>query len=176
MDILIQKRILPKENLNRLKIKMEPKFITIHEVSTKTTEEPEDHVIDFYENQLLHPEKGREKISYHYIVDDKQIVNFVPDNEKCYHCGDGENGPGNATSIGIERCAFVGIDHFEAIDMQAKLTAHLMIKYNIPIENVVGHCHWRDTPCPARLNSGMYGGFPYFLCRVRHFLKEFNKK
>ena len=172
MDILITKKIIPEENLNRLKIKMNPKYITIHEVSTNLTDEPKDHIISFYENQLLHPEKGREKISYHYIVDDKQIVNFVPDNEKCYHCGDGENGPGNSTSIGIERCAYKGINHIKAIDMQAKLTAYLMKKYNIPIENVVGHSNWRNTPCPARLNSGMFGGFNYFLSRVKYFLKQ----
>lgn len=172
MDIFITKKLIPEKNLNRLKVKMQPKFITIHEVSTKLTEEPKDHVISFYEKQLLNPEKGREKISYHYIVDDKEIVNFVPDDEKCYHCGDGENGPGNSTSIGIERCAYIGIDHIKAIDMQAKLTAYLMKKYNIPIENVVGHSHWRNTPCPARLNSGMYGGFSYFISRVNYFLNE----
>ncbi len=172
MDILITKKILPENNLNRLKEKMIPKYITIHEVSTSLTDEPIDHNISFYENQLLHPEKGREKISYHYIVDDKQIVNFVPDNEKCYHCGDGENGPGNSLSIGIERCAYSGIDHIKAIDMQAKLTAYLMHKYSIPLENVVKHSNWRNTTCPSRLSSGMFGGFEYFLSRVSFFYKK----
>lgn len=173
MNIFINKRILPENNLNRLKEKMIPKYITIHEVSTKLTDEPKDHNIDFYENQLLHPEKGREKISYHYIVDDKQIVNFVPDNEKCYHCGDGENGIGNSQSIGIERCAFEGIDHLKAIDMQAKLTAYLMKKYSIDIQNVVKHSYFRNTTtCPSRLSNGMFGGFDFFISRVKYFLNK----
>ncbi len=56
-----------------------------------------------------------------------------------------------------------------AIALQEKLTAFLMHKYNIPIENVVPHKKWSGKDCPSRLLYGLYGGWDGFIEKVKYY-------
>lgn len=42
--------------------------------------------------------------SYHFVVDDKQIIQLIPITEKAWHAGDGSDGRGNSEFLAIEMC------------------------------------------------------------------------
>lgn len=86
-------------------------------------------------------------------VDDHAIVQHLPDYETAYHAGDGKDGPGNATSIGIEICVNAGGD-FEAAKANAAALVRLLMKeHGIPLDNVVQHNHWNGKDCPKTIRA-----------------------
>ena len=100
-------------------------------------------------------------VSWHYPVDDHSIYQHLPDNERAYHAGDGGNGPGNATSIGIEICVDAGGDFEQAKANAAALVRLLMTKHGIPLDHVVQHNHWNGKDCPKtiRATAGAWEAF-----------------
>ncbi|HEY5442921.1 MAG TPA: peptidoglycan recognition family protein, partial [Pyrinomonadaceae bacterium] len=74
-------------------------------------------------------------------VDDHSIYQTLPTNETGEHAD--YEGPGNRSSIGIEMCVNRGNNLDITIDRTAQLTAKLMRQYNIPLDHVVPHMHWR---------------------------------
>ena len=103
-------------------------------------------------------------VGYHYLVTDDKIVQFLPDNEVGHHTGS----PFNNHSIGVERIICEGTSYPDALHNQAKLTATLMVKYNIPLRRVITHVDARILSgkdpkyCPGRLLYGFYGGMEKF--------------
>lgn len=92
-------------------------------------------------------------VSWHYTVDDHAIVQHLPDYETAYHAGDGKDGPGNATSIGIEICVNAGGDFEAAKANAAALVRLLMEEHGIPLDNVVQHNHWNGKDCPKTIRA-----------------------
>ena len=105
-------------------------------------------------------------VSWHYTVDDHAIVQHLPDYETAYHAGDGKDGPGNTTSIGIEICVNAGGDFAQAQANAASLVRLLMEEHGIPLDNVVQHNHWNGKDCPKtiRATAGAWEAF-LALCR-----------
>lgn len=140
-----------------------PEYITIHNTAnTNSTADAVAHA------NLLRGSWKNKSISWHYAVDENQIVQCIPDNENAWHAGDGGNGTGNRKSLAIEICE--NGDLLKATDNAAELTAILMMKYNIPIENVVQHNHWSGKDCPRRIRSGEPYGWNAFLEKVKSYL------
>ena len=100
-------------------------------------------------------------VSWHYTVDDHAIVQHLPDYETAYHAGDGKDGPGNTTSIGIEICVNAGGDFEAAKANAAALVRLLMEEHGIDIEHVVQHNHWNGKDCPKtiRATTGAWEAF-----------------
>ena len=100
-------------------------------------------------------------VSWHYTVDDHAIVQHLPDYETAYHAGDGKDGPGNATSIGIEICVNAGGDFEAAKANAAALVRLLMEEHGIPLDNVVQHNRWNGKDCPKtiRATAGAWEAF-----------------
>lgn len=163
---MIKNKILPPgaNYLGKI-VRNEGTYITIHESSDGLQYAQDNRTLSYYEDKLRNPPKGLEKIGYHFMVSDTQIVQFIPIQERTAHAGSSE---GN-NSIGIERLTNRLINFPKAISNQAKLTATLMHMYNIPIENVVPHKHWSGKECPARLLAGLYGGWDGFIAQVQNF-------
>ena len=92
-------------------------------------------------------------VSWHSTVDDHAIVQHLPDYETAYHAGDGKDGPGNATSIGIEICVNAGGDFEAAKANAAALVRLLMEEHGIPLDNVVQHNHWNGKDCPKTIRA-----------------------
>ena len=105
-------------------------------------------------------------VSWHYTVDDHAIVQHLPDYETAYHAGDGKDGPGNTTSIGIEICVNAGGDFEAAKANAAALVRLLMEEHGIPLDNVVQHNRWNGKDCPKtiRATTGAWEAF-LALCR-----------
>ena len=108
----------------------------------------------------------RDLVSWHYTVDDHAIVQHLPDYETAYHAGDGKDGPGNTTSIGIEICVNAGGDFAQAQANAAALVRLLMEEHGIPLDNVVQHNRWNGKDCPKtiRATAGAWEAF-LALCR-----------
>lgn len=101
-------------------------------------------------------------ISYHYTVDDHAIIQHLPDSEPAYHAGDGADGPGNSTSIGIEICVNKDGDFERAKANAASLVRLLMAEHGIPLNKVVQHNHWNRKDCPKTIRATP-GGWDAFL-------------
>jgi N-acetylmuramoyl-L-alanine amidase len=94
---------------------------------------------------------------WHFTVDDTETVQHLPLAETGEHAD--HDGPGNATSIGIEICEFheAGRQR-EAIARCAKVVAWLRKEHRIPLDHVVPHYAWTmhrynswNKPCPRIL-------------------------
>ena len=107
-------------------------------------------------------------VTWHYTVDDSQIVQHYPDSVQCWHAGDGK-GKGNTESIGIEMCINSDGNFSKTVDNTVDLVIHLMKKHNIPINRVVQHNHWSGKNCPNSLRNNVYGVTWYnFINKVKN--------
>lgn len=168
----IVNRLLPENSPKRDGVMLNPKYITIHETELGTELSPANYNYDMYEIKL---QDTSSSIGYHFMVEanineTSHVYQFLETDVSTHHTGNAE---GNQNSIGIERLVNVDTDMERAIDVQATLTAVLMHKYNISIENVVPHKYWSGKECPNRLLAGMYGGWEGFIERVKY---HFDKK
>jgi N-acetylmuramoyl-L-alanine amidase len=137
-----EQNIIPPGECGRpLHRPMRPTFITIH--STDNTSRSADAL-----NHALAMNKGLRSrhnrtgfLTWHFTVDDHSIYQSLPTNETGEHAD--YEGQGNRSSIGIEMCVNRGSNRGSTIDRTAQLTARLMRQYDIPLNHVVPHMHWR---------------------------------
>lgn len=127
-------------------------YVTIHEASLRLGTTPADRTIEYYENQLLNPVKdGHEKLGYHFMVSDEEVVQFIYTKFRTAHAGcfDGNS------SIAIQRVVNCNVDFAKAIYNQAKLAATLMVKFGMPLNHIVPRSYWETTrsDSPTRLNA-----------------------
>ena len=142
--------------------KMTPQYITIHNTANDASANSEARYHNSNNNQ----------VSFHYAVDDKEIVQVTPDNRNAWHCGDG-NGNGNRKSIGIEICYSKsgGTRYEKAEDNAVKLTAFLLKKHNLPISAVKQHYDWSRKNCPHRIRDN--GTWNKFINEVKKELANY---
>lgn len=90
--------------------------------------------------------------SFHAAVDDYRVVTGLPFNRNGFHAGDGRNGKGNRTQIGIEICySKSGGDRFDKAEKNAaEYIAYLLKKYNWGIDKVSKHQDYANKYCPHR--------------------------
>lgn len=96
------------------------------------------------------------KASAHYFVDENEIYQVVKESDSAWHCGTNStyySNCRNSNSIGIEMCCFNNngiLDVSEkVINNTIELTKQIMLKYNIPVENVIRHYDVTHKCCPA---------------------------
>jgi len=134
--------IIPPDKCGRpLHRPMRPTFITIHSTdNTSRSANALNHALAM--NKGLRGSHNRTGfLTWHFTVDDHSIYQTLPTNETGEHAD--YEGPGNRSSIGIEMCVNRGNNVDITIDRTAQLTARLMRQYNIPLDHVVPHMHWR---------------------------------
>lgn len=145
----IKQKFIPKGTKARSGYAMTPKYITLHNTAnTKKGADAESHA------DYLSGSGKNSYVSYHYVVDDKEIYQLLPDNEMAWHAGDGSTGTGNRQSLAIEICENSDGDILKATNLAVELTAYLMKKYGISINNVVQHNKWSGKNCPNRIRKG----------------------
>jgi len=141
-ELTVTQSIIAAERCGRpLHRPMRPTFITIH--STDNTSRSADavhHALAM--NKGLRARRNRTGfLTWHFTVDDRSIYQTLPTNETGEHAD--YEGEGNRSSIGIEMCVNRGNNIEITIDRTAQLTAKLMREYDIPLDHVVPHMHWR---------------------------------
>lgn len=135
---------------------MTPKYITVHNTANDASAN----------NEAIYHNSNNNQVSFHYAVDDKEIVQVVPDNRTCWHCGDGK-GNGNMKSIGVEICYSKsgGTRYNKAEANAVELVAQLLAKHNLKVADIRQHHDWSGKDCPHRIR--MLGTWKSFLNRVQ---------
>ncbi|MTV49833.1 peptidoglycan-binding protein [Heliobacillus mobilis] len=134
--------IVPQGAKNRPGYPLTPTFITVHNTGNGSAG------ADAAGHAAFIKSPGAGTTSWHFSVDDHQIIQHIPTNENAWHAGDGGNGPGNRTSLGVEICENSDGNLAQAEANAIDLIIDLMKQYNIPLTNVVPHKHWTGKDCP----------------------------
>lgn len=135
----------------------ENKYIVIHYTGNPNTTA---------EQNALYFHNTGNKVSAHYVVDEKDIFQCVLDENIAWHVGGqpytNTNPPyfnicKNSNSIGIEICCIHDIKNGitykkETILNALLLTMELMIKHHIPISRVITHRDVTGKNCPCSLD------------------------
>ncbi|EKN67516.1 N-acetylmuramoyl-L-alanine amidase [Schinkia azotoformans] len=144
---MIQARqMLVKESQQKTKCpnQMDAKYITIHNTANDASAN----------NEVQYMINNTNQVSYHYAIDDKEVVQGIPLNHNAWHCGDGSAAnSGNRTSIGVEICYSKsgGERYTKAEALATKFIAQLLHERNWGIERVKKHQDWSGKYCPHRI-------------------------
>lgn len=139
----VVKNMLP---LTKYKLKapysMKPEFIVVHNTANDATAR----------NEIAYMIKNDNQVSYHYAIDDKEIIQAIPENRNAWHAGDGGTGDGNRKGIGIEICFSKsgGLRFIKAEQLAAKFIAYKLKEYGWGIDKVTKHQDYSGKYCPHR--------------------------
>lgn len=103
-------------------------------------------------NEIAYMIGNNQEVSFHYAVDDKEVVQGIPENRNAWHCGDGANGKGNREGVAIEICySKSGGDRFIKAEKNAvDLIVSILKKYNWGVDKVTKHQDYNGKYCPHR--------------------------
>lgn len=165
MDII--QDYIPQSRRNRPGYKLITEYITIHDTANSN----KGANAQTHAKYLKGDSAANIPVSWHFSVDDKEVVQHLPLDEIAWHAGDGGNGPGNNKSIGIEICENSDGNRTNAEEKAAILTAMLLNQYGLTIDKVVQHNHWSGKNCPHILRARP-GGWEQFVQNVEsHMIK-----
>lgn len=104
------------------------------------------------ENEIAYMVGNKDAVSFHYAVDDKEIIQGIPENRNAFHAGDGPFGKGNRQYIGIEICySKSGGERFiQAEKNAATFIASKLKEYGWGISHVKKHQDFSGKYCPHR--------------------------
>lgn len=130
---------IPASPSRRPKRKMTPTSITVHSTGNTTSNAKG-------ERKWLENPTNKRAASWHYVVDENDIIEAIPPNEVSFHAGTTE---GNNTSISIEMCE--SGNRAVVLKRTQELVQYLMDKHNIRV--VKRHYDWSKKNCPRILNN-----------------------
>ena len=140
---------------------MNAEFIVVHNTANDASAN----------NEISYMKSNNNKVSYHYAVDDVEIVQGIPENRNAWHAGDGGSGQGNRKGIAIEICySKSGGDRFnKAEENAAEFIASKLKEKGWGIDKVKKHQDFANKYCPHRT---LDYGWERFLNKVRNYLGE----
>lgn len=102
-------------------------------------------------NEISYMRTNNNETSFHFAIDDKEVVQGIPLNRNAWHSGDG-HGKGNMQGIAIEICySKSGGDRFiKAEKNAAKFIAQLLKERGWGIDKVTKHQDYSGKYCPHR--------------------------
>jgi len=138
----ITNSIIPSGTAGRWRARpMKPRYITIHTTQNYSRGAGAAmHSKALKNGALKSKNNSLGFLTWHYTVDSNSIHQSLPDNEQGQHAD--YEGPGNRYSIGIEICENSDGSFARASDNAAKLSAILMKRHGIGINEIKGHYHW----------------------------------
>lgn len=141
----IKKNLVPTSKYDiKCPYSMKPIGITVHNTANDASAK----------NEISYMISNNAYNSFHFAVDDKEIVQGLPLDRNGFHASDGANGTGNRKTIGIEICySKSGGDRFIKAEKNAvDLIVYLIKKYNWDISCVKRHYDYSPEKkyCPHR--------------------------
>ena len=120
-------------------------------------------------NEISYMRYNDLEISFHYAVDDVNIVQGIPGNRNAWASGDG-HGKGNMEGIHIEICySKSGGEKFDKAEQNAaEFTASLLKKYGWGIDKMTKHRDYDGKYCPHRT---LDRGWQRFLSMVKRYME-----
>lgn len=143
---------------------MTPEFIVVHNTANDATAQ----------NEIKYMISNDNQVSFHFAVDDKEIVQGLPLDRNAWACGDGANGKGNRKGIQIEICySKSGGARFENAEKNAaKFIAQLLKERGWGVDKVKKHQDFSNKYCPHRT---LDKGWASFVNMIKDYLNELNK-
>ena len=104
------------------------------------------------QNEVSYMIRNDNEVSFHFAVDDKEVVQGIPLDRNAWHSGDGGNGKGNREGIAIEICySKSGGERFiKAEKLATKFIAQLLKERGWGIDKVTKHQDYSNKYCPHR--------------------------
>lgn len=121
---------------------MNAEFIVVHNTANDASAK----------NEVAYMIRNNNQVSFHYAIDDKEIVQGIPENRNAFHAGDGGRGKGNRKGLSIEICysKLGGQKFIEAEKLAAKFIANKLKEKNWGIDKVKKHQDFSGKYCPHR--------------------------
>lgn len=144
-------------------IAMNPEYLTIHSTANPNSTAQNER------DWLTNPSNTR-NASWHLVVDDKQVIEAIPQNEIAWHAGDGKNGTGNSKSISIEICE--SGDREKTIENAVKLSAQILKEKGWGIDRLRRHYDWSGKHCPRIFEKNNWEEWNSFKSKVAAELQK----
>lgn len=143
---------------------MKPEFVVVHNTANDASAE----------NEVKYMISNNNQVSFHFAVDDKEVVQGLPLDRNAWACGDGANGNGNRKGIQVEICySKSGGARFDAAEKNAaRFIAQLLKERGWGVEKVKKHQDFSGKYCPHRT---LDIGWASFVNMVKDYLNELNK-
>ena len=158
----IKQNLVASENYSvKCPHSMTAEFIVVHNTANDATAE----------NEVAYMIRNKNQVSFHYAVDDQEVVQGIPITRNAWACGDGANGKGNRKGIQVEICySKSGGTRFDQAEKNAAhFIATLLRERGWGIEKVKKHQDFRNKYCPHRtLDKGWNG----FLQMIKSYLND----
>lgn len=121
---------------------MAAEYITVHNTANDASAQ----------NEITYMNSNNNQVSFHFAIDNKEVVQGIPLNRNAWHAGDGGNGPGNRKTIGIEICYSLsgGVNFVKAEKLAAQFIAQLLDERGWGTDRVKRHQDWSGKYCPHR--------------------------
>ena len=140
---IIPRQMLCPESKKGIKFPyaMNPTRIVVHNTASDASADSE----------IKYMISNDKEVSYHFAIDEKEVVQGLPLNVNSWNAGDG-HGKGNREGIAIEICrSKSGGDRFIAAEkLAAKFIAQLLKERNWGIDKVTKHQDYNGKYCPHR--------------------------
>ena len=142
---------------------MTPEFVVVHNTANDASAQ----------NEVKYMISNNNQVSFHFAVDDKEIVQGLPLDRNAWACGDGANGKGNRKGIQIEICYSKsgGVRFENAEKNAAKFIAQLLKERGWGVDKVKKHQDFSNKYCPHRT---LDIGWASFVNMVKDYLNELN--
>ena len=159
---IIKQNLVASENYSvKCPHSMTAEFIVVHNTANDATAE----------NEVAYMISNKNQVSFHYAVDDQEVVQGIPITRNAWACGDGANGKGNRKGIQVEICySKSGGTRFDQAEKNAAhFIATLLRERGWGIEKVKKHQDFRNKYCPHRtLDKGWNG----FIQMIKSYLND----
>ena len=143
MSIIARQMLCPASKKSiKFPYEMTPTRIVVHNTANDATAQ----------NEIKYMCNNNNEVSFHFAVDDKEVVQGLPLNVNAWHAGDGNNGKGNREGIAIEICYSKsgGSKFIAAEKLAAKFIAQLLDERKWGIDKVTKHQDYNGKYCPHR--------------------------
>ena len=143
---------------------MTPEFIVVHNTANDAPAA----------NEIKYMISNDNQVSFHFAVDDKEVIQGLPLDRNAWACGDGTNGSGNRKGIQVEICySKSGGARFENAEKNAaKFIAQLLKERGWGADKVKKHQDFSNKYCPHRT---LDKGWASFVNMIKDYLNELNK-
>lgn len=143
--------------------KLDWQYITIHSTANPRSTARNERA------WLASPSNADEFVGWHIVVDDKEAIEAIPLTENAWHTGDGANGSGNRTTIGIEICE--SGNRAKTLDNAARVVAALLAEKKKGTDALRQHYDWnKRTACPSILRANNGQPWREFVAAVNGYL------
>lgn len=157
----VVKNLVDKSKYNiKCPYEMEAEFIIVHNTANDAPAR----------NEVAYMIRNNYEVSFHFAVDNIEIVQGIPTNRNTWNAGDGTNGKGNRKGISIEICySKSGGDKFiKAERNTAEFIASILKEKGWGIDKVKKHQDFNGKYCPHRT---LDMGWNRFLDMIKSYME-----